>query len=170
MTGELPAVQVEGGVNVANVTEVKTKKRQLRHSNYFITINTNKRFTGHEPHFNRRTREFEKAITDTFADEVGDIVVFKEGGPADIKSINLEYGIELGDELGCLHVHLTLKISHYAKLKLDYAAIRAKMLEKLPFLEGKPVHMSNRLYRDAGGTLRDYMNKNKAASGASGAK
>lgn len=164
-SNELPKVQVDAdsGIHIEDKAEKipddkPRKVRQLRHSNYYITFNTNKRYTGYEEVFEQKCKELEDAILYVFNNPKPELIVFREGGPADIKTLGLEYGIELAPNTNCLHCHMTFKIAHYAKISLDFDYINKAVASQLGL---DKVYMFSRMYRDSGANLKNYMQKNK---------
>lgn len=104
--------------------------RKLSKSNFFITINTQKR-----PDSFRDPDEFincfENACRELFEDEnlQSDLIVFNDPMDAPhmeelIEDIYVSGGREIGEKQQKIHSHILYEISHRSKLRLDYSFIR----------------------------------------------
>lgn len=160
------AIPVEYSSTITNsdVTDVKKKRKVLRHSNYFITINTNKGFilqSDAEP----LTREL-KTVIDRMMVNVLDYISCEEldasGQPLQlddtlIKGIKIQAVAEIGEKSYQPHAHIMIAISHYTKVKVDYAKLKNDVKEGLGIQED--IYFNSKLYRDANAEIADYMAK-----------
>jgi hypothetical protein len=149
-----PKVKVTG-----SVADFKQKQQgaKLRHSNYFLTINTNQRFKDDDPNLENDTT-FYNGVIETLLNNIDQYVKLREGDTWDdnVKDVNVEYVIEKGNEKNCLHCHIFLKFTHTTDVKLNYAAIKQKICQELGL---KNIYMYNRISRGANENIVDYMNK-----------
>jgi ribosomal protein L30/L7E len=134
---------------------------QKRHSNYFITINTNQVFTGLEEGFEEYKQRFKNVIREVFslANIPNFIKVNREGehfGYPFINRVEVQAAYELGPKKSTLHCHLLLKIAHYTNVSIDNPAIRDMICPRMGL---KNIHIDTRLFRGANDTLEDYIRK-----------
>lgn len=156
-----PPVSVKGEI----LTKSGNKKQlKLRHSNYLITINTNKRYTGFEEHFNAKEVELQNAIEAIFNDtsNLVKIVTFKDTTHnftrKHIKNINVDYALELAPNTSTLHAHVALYISHYSSIKIDYALMKKLLLEQLKL---ENIYINNRVCSSSEKNILEYIYKNR---------
>lgn len=149
-------------VNATNNSKIK--KARLHHSNYYITINTNQRFTGHEEEFNLFVENFQNTIDNVLMSNDGlkQIIKFKDPSAnfttQFIDSINPEGVVEKSPNNNTIHAHILLKISHRTLISLDYDLIKQKIQEEMNL---KNIYMSVRVYRSSTDQLEDYLKKNQ---------
>lgn len=145
-----------------------TKKKRLQHSNWLVTINTNKSImTGREtftlddgstvtyPQLKERLSKAVDQILGT-ADGLRDIVVYTEGSVDDIELVELDASLEIGSKFHKLHSHASLGFSHRATIQLDYELLKVRFQQALG-LEGISVNI--KFYRNTHMTVRDYIHK-----------
>lgn len=100
--------------------------RRKQQSNYFMTINTNKRKFDdlHDP------AAVEHAITVCFKKNVTQMLTFGPRHPATyaddkkwpdavIEAVDVKAGVEIGPVTGALHAHLYLTITHWSQLQIN---------------------------------------------------
>ena len=140
-----------------SVEERKDKRsKKLRHSNWMITANTNKRFyyntdEGYEA-VRKQLLGFIDSVT---ADD--NILKYIEGDLSEIKNIEIESAIELDDKSNkkpMLHCHIMIACSHYGSLKLKYIELGNEAREKfnIPMVRIK-------VFNDSKPNLRAYIRK-----------
>ena len=100
--------------------------RRKQQSNFFMTLNTNKRKFDET----RDTDAMSYAINKIFKQEVFDILKFGPAHPDTyggdgsmvndvIEKVEVKAGIERGPVTGALHAHLYLTITHWSQLQID---------------------------------------------------
>lgn len=161
-----PQVKIseDSGIHVApppkTTKGTKDPKQHKRHSNAFITINTNQRFSGYEDNFQEFCQKFEDAILHTFRDNAGKLITIKKEEDIDkpdiIASLNLEYGIELAPNTGCVHAHLIFAVAHRTNMKLNIAEIRNQICEQMGLSN---VFVNVRMFFNASWNIKDYIHK-----------
>jgi hypothetical protein len=144
------------------------------HSNFFLTINSQKRLNSLDEPSSRETKEkFSEAVDDFFNNKIMDFIVFDHSKSADeyypkstdreeLKSrlilgdCKVEYVIEIGPQTSCLHSHgLVALAKRGVNTKLDYKKIKEYFDQKL----GYPVHFNSRVYTDSKANLQSYIEK-----------
>lgn len=158
-------------------TDKKIKKKPkmcpLKHSNFFVTINSNKHMpTLTKEEYENTLNKFKTVIDEFFNVELKNFVVLtgskigleydlprdapREELEKRIVSAKAEYVIEIGPESGKLHAHGLLALSKRGTdSKLDYVKIKEWLEKKLEY----PVHFNSQLYRDAKQNLQTYLSK-----------
>jgi len=156
--------------------EKKLGKIAVRHSNFFITINTQKNVNGmNAEEAQVLKKKFEEVMDEFYYQKLKDFVIMK-GSESGVKygfkkdatkeelatritKAKAEFVIEIGPEKGTLHSHGLIAISKRAlDTKLDYEGIRTWFREKMGF----EIHFKSILYRDAQANLSDYIRKTVA--------
>jgi len=151
----------------------REQKKKLNSSNYMITINTNKSFTGEEESFPGIRSKFKDAIDLAF--ELQTIVsskmiilrdkAIKRGDKFDsefIKSINVQKCIEIGPDTKKLHSHVLLSIKHYTLVAIDLPTIKRLFMTSLKdwYKEDEGVYCSYICGRDSKANFEFYIKKN----------
>ena len=140
---------------------VKKQKKRLRHSNYLITINTNKSFIDREdPALHALTEKLRACIDKTFNNSnLGKYVTFKDKSHTWskewIKRCNTNTVIEIGKQKGFLHAHLTMRIAHWSCVQLDFDAIRNDMKKTL----GNGMFITYKRFTSDDDKIEEYINK-----------
>jgi len=146
-------------VNVAD----KSPAKRLRHSNWYLTLNTNQEVN--EEQIAERSQQFKKALEVLFSpEEIQKFLYSPLGDPIDettIKKIDTESAIEVGSKNKYLHCHCLFAVSHYTRLRLKYDVIRERFqsLMELPF----PPYFYSKCYFDSKANLVEYIRKNAKA-------
>ena len=135
----------------------------MRHSNFFITLNTNQRFNELSKEYEDYRDKFRKCIDQLFSkDNLHNLFKFKEEdksfGSKTIKSINIDKVVELGEENKCIHLHALISVSQYTPIHLNYTYITDFVKQKMGL---ENVYFNNKVFRDNKLTLLDYINKGK---------
>jgi len=147
-----------------NLKNYKTLSIRLRHSNFFITINPNQRFTDeNDEKFKEFKKKFENVINNIFTwkNLLNNYLIIKDDNfneERDIRSYKIVYSIELGAQCNCLHAHLIIAIDHYTKLQLDFNQIRETFIKELNLSN---IHLYTRIFTDVFKSIQDYINKTK---------
>ena len=151
----------------------KSNKCPLRHSNFFITINTQKNMNSLSVEESAHLKEKFNSVMDRFYNEkLKDFIIMKPSKSCDtyglepnpsqeqlaarVEKASAEYVIEIGSESGRLHSHGIICLSKRGcDTKLDYEKIRSWLQESLGF----ECHFYNTMFRDAKGNLLEYIKK-----------
>jgi len=165
-----PIIQVKN--EVTDITQpseqLKKNKRQykttLKHSNFFLTINTNQRFRIRDERDVQEVQEFANRFKDTLTHIFDNIQQYlkvpedSEWNRKYFENINVESAVERSPDTDTVHAHILIKVDHRTKVQLDYDAIKNYILEQM----GLPnIHLFNRVYFDTHATLEDYIFKNR---------
>lgn len=148
--------------NEKEVANERKKVRQLRPSNFFITINTNKQFNKLSKEYETFKKKFEKVASDLFSqDNLMNIIQFKDDEDGKftkefIKHVNVEAVIEIGKKKHCVHLHAIVCVAHYSNIKLDYEYISNFVKEGMDL---KNIYLNNRIFHDNKKSLQEYLLK-----------
>lgn len=154
-------------VNVDFDPNVKTKKnakgKQLRNSNFYVTLNTNQRFNELSEEYQVFNAKLQKVIDQLFAkDNIHNVIILKdekaEFTKEFIKSINIEKVIELGPVSKCVHLHAVISIAQYTPVHLNYAFIKDFVCERMNLTN---LYLNNKVFFDNKMGIIDYINKGK---------
>lgn len=137
---------------------------RLKHSRFFITINTQNYYVDKDNKLKRDAKEL-KELYEEITKDINDIIIIKkeEDTKKDIQKIirNIEhdYSLELGtNKKGSrLHIHALLQIHHYTLIGIDFDKIRSKFNKHY----GKNIHMHSILIRNSDDVenILEYMKK-----------
>lgn len=152
-------------VQQENVTVESSKKKKRQYSNWFITVNTNRKIkadphalydlNGDELTFTELRDRLKSSILEILYEKLPDLVIFKQGDVSDIVDVNLDVGIEIGPKEKRLHAHASVQIIHTAKLHLDYAKLRSRFEDALhPGISVDRKFFQTREYK-----IADYIHK-----------
>lgn len=166
-------VQKQEQVQQPDVKKKVTGKCPVRHSNWFLTINTQKNMRTMDAEESQQLKDkFESVMDEFYYKKLKEFVKLsaskggeKYGLPknaneqeiaARITRASAEFVIEVGPESGKLHSHGIVSFSKRAvDTKLDYEKIHEWLNEKMGFV----CHFKAVLYRDAKANLQDYIRK-----------
>ncbi len=157
-------------------TQIKTSgnKPPKRHSNFFITLNTQKNINALEPDAQEELKKkFEDVLDEFFKNKLKDLIKLqgsktgaKFGWPVDctreelesrVEKVKVDYVIEIGPQSGKLHSHAIICFAKRAvDTKLDYTGIREYFAEKMGF----DIYLKSVIYNDAQANLKSYIEKN----------
>ena len=146
--------------------EKRETKRRICHSNYFILVNSNKRYQKGQ-RAEAAANEMKAALGEVFSkDKIpGYIHINKKKLPDDeynpklFKTIEVKGTVELGPTTHCIHAHVLLAIAHYTCMKLDYDSIEAGLKKEL----GDGIYVEFQFVRDKMENFKRYINKDVAA-------
>lgn len=155
-------IRSHGLAEVSAAEAAEAKKGRLKHSNYFITVNTNQVFTDFQG------AQLQAAVAQLDSIWLGILKhirnyfkVPEDFKPNMVKGIEAEYSIEVGPKTKMLHLHAVLLIQHRTTLQLDYQLIKKAIISQLyPQGGGKTIHFDSRYFKDAKTTLLGYIRKN----------
>ena len=149
-----------------DAVKIRENKRRIRHSNYFILVNSNKRYPKGK-RAEAAANDMRIALAEVFGkDKIPSYIHINkkkapndEYGPHLFKDIKVEGTVELGPTTHCIHAHILLTITHYTCMKLDYEAIEANLRKQL----GGSTYVEFQFVRDKLENFKKYINKDTAA-------
>jgi hypothetical protein len=149
-----PKVNVKG--QVSNFAE-KKRAVALKHSNFFLTINTNQSYKDNDPNIDNDTEVFVEVI-EALLNNIQSYVKLPAGATFDnnITNADIDYVVEKGNAKHMLHCHIFLKFTHTTDVKLDFGAIRKSICESLGLTS---IHLKNRMVRSNNENVLNYMAK-----------
>jgi hypothetical protein len=160
---------VEGKVTVSNLEHEPIQQpkagskptKKLRHSNWFITVNTNKRMVDpDDPEMidtiSKLTKTLEKFMKSS---TLGSMITFRWENTCwtkeFIKQVQpIQPSIEVGPVHGCIHAHFRLSIDHWCSIQLDLKRVPAFFKEHL----GKGTYVSIKRFT-SNQDVDDYIKK-----------
>lgn len=153
----MPKVKIEGGIQ-----DLQKKERNVRpkHSNFLLTINTNKGIADGSEGMAEKIATFETSINQILQN-VGDYVRLPDGDDWNddekFKDVNIQYTIERGDKQHRLHIHILFQFTHFSKILLNYDKIKSKICDDMGL---ENVYMLNKLIKNSGQmNITDYLQK-----------
>lgn len=164
-------VHVDSNIIVANIDKKAgdgkkrgcptTGKERLKHSNFYVTINTNKQFDAHEEGLRPFVNQFKQVVNEIFGGEnIKNYMKIKEPehdfSTDYFHSISSKAVIECGEKNRTIHCHAFVKVAHWYPVSLDYDKIHAKVVNAMGLGN---IHMKMSLYCNAGDTLASYLYK-----------
>lgn len=139
------------------------KTKRLKHSRYFITINTQNHYADKD----NRLYEDAKQLNDSYKEIMEDfdkLIEFNSGSKEDIRNIENDYSLELGthNKGRRLHLHALIQVHHYANIRIKFETIRGHFNKKY----GKSIHFNSKLITNADDIedIMNYMEKGKLNS------
>ena len=146
--------------------KTREMKRRIRHSNYFILVNTNKRYQKGK-RAEAAANDMKAALAEVFnKSQIPNYIhINKKKAPNDefnpqlFKQIQVQGTVELGPTTQCIHAHVLLTISHYTCMKLDYEAIQDNLKKQL----GDEIYVEFQFVRDKMENFKKYISKDVAA-------
>lgn len=155
-------VEVKTKSNIADLDGKKKPQKRLNHSNWFLTINTNKQFKDPDnPEMLAFVNKFYEVMGKIFeGNNVKKYIKIKEDGvkftPDKFREIDVQYTVERGSNNGQIHAHVLVAVSHRTQITLDFTAIKEKVKEEM---ELPNIYFLSKLFRNASHNLEDYINK-----------
>lgn len=158
---------------VINVTDIDDTKRkdnndpnkkvsQLRHSMYFITINSNQRYNVLSQEYEEFAKKFKSTIDNLLNNHISEIITLKdnEDDNKKIKSVKSEVALEVGQKTTCVHAHIMMDVAHYSSIKLDYQFIRDYVTKEMGLTN---IYLNNKVVFGTTSklNLKDYIEKSK---------
>jgi hypothetical protein len=143
----------------------KKKKNSLRHSNFFLTVNTNKYVQPMSEEAEEVVIHFIEGLKNIFTkDKIKLYVKFKKEGHTFtnqfIRDVKVEAVPEIGEVQNRLHVHILLAFSHRSCIHLDLEKIKNEFMKEFNL---ENIYINVRSFFDAKANFEDYMNKMKLA-------
>lgn len=167
---QIPTRMSSQGTNTDEPTKIKKQRRvALRHSNFLITINSNKSVNKMDSSkAEEEVKKFEAAMVKLFSPaEMTNMLILKptktEGEMKDVPLIDrilkakLEFVVEIGTDKGFIHSHGLFSTSHRAlNLKINIDKLRN---EFLPNELGYYCYVDVKVFNDSLGNLQEYVRK-----------
>lgn len=147
--------------NVSKPSKKAAQKAKLKHSNFFITINSNQRFVDvKDPAFKAFDKTFRNAIDCVFSKkQFGRFIQYKgTGSGSDVRSVRISAAAEIGDENHCLHYHILVCVSHHTCLQLKIAKIREEIADAAGV--DYDFYIDVKAFSKAERNIEEYINKN----------
>lgn len=149
-----PKVKVKG--QVSNFAQTK-RAPVLKHSNFFLTINTNQAYKADDPNVENDTQVFVEVI-EGMLNHIDGFVKLPAGATFgdNVKGADIDYVVEKGNAQHRLHCHIYLKFTHNTDVKLNFAAIKKYVGDSL----GLPsIHLKNKMVRSNNENVLEYIDK-----------
>lgn len=143
----------------------KLGRKRLRHSNFYVTLNTNQRFQAGQEGLVEFVQRLRQVASEVFSrTSIGDYMQLKKEGhkftKEFVKSVEIDRVVERGAKNDTIHLHCLVKVAHWSSVSLDYAKIRAKFINDL----GLPgLYLKIKLYHNANDSLTNYLYKDQDA-------
>lgn len=140
----------------------KKQVRRLRHSNFYITLNTNKCFSDRKsPELLKMSEKLTQALESTLGEsELPSYVQFRDPehrwSKQWVKSVRSQSVIEVGGKKHCLHSHSLVCIAHYSNVHLKLPELKACFKNALDL---ENLYLNVQVYRSAHDNLERYLNK-----------
>ena len=96
-------------------------KAKLKFSVFKLTLNSNKTY---HTMSEEDKKKFKQVAQYMFSDHVKKYLIFQEGDLSKIKETNYHYRFELSEVSDWLHLHGIIKMTHKAKLRLNYVKLK----------------------------------------------
>lgn len=142
--------------------EKKTRQKvpkKLAHSNFLLTINTQRVYDEGTPQLTEDRALFEKII-EKFLHNIENYLKIKEDGVSFSKKyfedIRADYVVELGTKQRRLHTHIMLMIAHRTKIHLDENAIREYFKKELNV---DSLYYNRKVFYSSEQNIQDYLKK-----------
>ena len=142
-------------------------------STFLITIGTNVRSYKARLDLAMDIQLFKDVLTELFnnpdqAREIIEIQVSTDSFDANVGSIDSDIGIEYAADTAGLHAHITFRIIHTTRLRINLYMLRKRLRERLePILGSKPdakPHVDVKFLKDNVGNARRYVYKQSRGS------
>lgn len=150
---------------VKNIDSDKIKKMnikdKIRHSNFYLTINSNKPIDMNDENDKLIVDRFENSLVEIFNKPENFIKIVSEGNYTMdyFRKLDVQIATELGPNTRLLHTHIIILITHGTKVRLDYEKIR-NLVCGLNDLDN--IYMNNIIIRGNNiDRLEDYLHKNQ---------
>lgn len=153
---------------VAKEPAVRKKiTKRLKHSNFIITINTNKKVGVHSKEAEELAERLEiigeEVLKELNANGFGFKYLDGQGSwtPQWIKSVETEGTTEIGPKTGFLHLHMMVLLEHWTKVQVDTKELKEYFSEAW----GSPVYVNVEYFMEADRArevLRAYIRKNSS--------
>lgn len=142
-------------VTVKELTSTHERGNEQKHTNVFITINTNKSDMRLIPQFKQACREVFNNI-----EEYIDYRDVKRVGEAYIDNISVQYKIEIGGIKHLIHVHALVKIAHHTFIRLLTREIKEDLRQAMNIQEDFHLDVKYLKAMESELNIIEYMQKN----------
>lgn len=149
----------------STTTKPAPTKKKLAHTNYFLTVSTNERFTDFQEN---EYQAAAKRLHDAFyyvLDNLDTFIAMPEGesfAKPYVKDVYTDMAIELSPSKNHLHLHSIIMISHYSRISVNFKAMKEVFNQKI-FGEGdsRSVYFYTKWFNSAKESLETYITKNQ---------
>jgi tRNA nucleotidyltransferase (CCA-adding enzyme) len=141
------------------------KKRKLRRTNLFFTINTNKSYNDMDERRDDAQKEFVKAL-EKWLDRkiIGEYIIFTDKFKHHsytseyFKQVKIDIVPEFGPERGFLHIHGVIAIAHRSSIRFNFQLLKERLCKELNLPN---IYMQYRLFFDTKVNIEDYIHKTR---------
>ena len=162
---------VPSSSSITNVA-TKTLKPHLRHSNYFLTISTQKRLDPDSQEFVEIAKKYQQGIEQIFSTDKDSpnyfplhYITFKDSTSAwnsnFIKGFHIDHGIELGPTTNVLHSHHAIFIPHRSLIAINIQKLRndVKTMINSLFSDNTEIYFNGKFFHSAKDSIENYFEK-----------
>ena len=140
-------LNIQGNIQKLDKT---IKNEKIKNSTFLVTINTNQSYKTDDKHLENDIEVFDNLINNIILNNI-DTYIKPDGFDYEkVKTADIDYTIERGNERGFIHCHILLNFSHTTKIQLDINLIKQKIINELGL---KNVYINNKL-------IKNYQNQN----------
>ena len=139
-------LNITGNVQKPNKT---IKNEKIKNSTFLLTINTNQSYKTNDKNLENDIEVFDDLINNILNNI--DQYIKPDGFDVEkVKTADIDYTIERGNERGFIHCHILLNFSHTTRIQLDVNTIKQNIINELGL---KNVYINNKL-------IKNYQNQN----------
>lgn len=153
-----PEAEAKAETSLQAATKEYSKVPRRSNSNFFVTINPNKKFPIGDPKATEEMKRLEEVFDSFFFDPERALsyVEYLIPDNKQIVSYKIQRKVEHGEISLSPHLHAVISFSHYTKIHLAYSKLKEDLEEALG---GGPIHFYSHVFRDAAANIEDYINK-----------
>jgi len=159
-------IETQIDIEDAEIEVPKEKKRKrLRYTNLFFTINTNKSYNEMDERRQEVQKQFVNALRELLTpDTLGEYIIFNEKfkqhqyTPEFFRSVKIQIVPEFGPQRGFLHLHGVIQISHYSGIHFNFMLLKQRLIEKLGL---ENLYLQYKLFFDTKANILDYIHKTR---------
>lgn len=143
----------------------KITKPKLRYTNFFFTINTNKRFDKYSKEYQHYEPLFIDIINKILNEKtLKHFVIFLKDGKWTSEYVNpgkIQIGVEIGDTSNCLHLHGLIKIGHRSNIRIDKDKLYTLFKQEINklFNDTKDIYFDSKYFYSNSDNLEGYVAK-----------
>ena len=120
-------LNIKGNVQKLNKT---TKNEKIKNSTFLVTINTNQSYKESDPNLENDIEVFEDLVNNILNNI--DTYIKPEGfDDKKVKTADIDYTIEVGQERHFIHCHILLNFSHTTRIQLNIDTIKQKIINDI---------------------------------------
>lgn len=131
------------------------KKNLVKQSNWFLTLNSNKRLEGDSPEAEQWMHSVQLAM-DNPQNWIKFMIPEDKWDAKSIISADVEISHEIGGKYHQLHSHCIIKIKHRSSIQVDRHKLKVAILEHCPF---NGAYVDSKLFYDPTISLQNYIRK-----------